>query len=116
MHSSKKTILDELLFNVHNIQDVQNVHEGDMMVRINTSEARQGLADLLNRVLYRGERIILHRRGRDVAAIVSLEDLELLERFEDQIDLQDAKKALKEAKKKGTKPLSSVMQELGIER
>ncbi len=86
------------------------------MNRLNASEAREGFADLLNRVAYRGERIVLHRRGKDVAAIVSVEDLELLERLEDERDLKAAKAALREAKKKGTKPLSKVMKELGIER
>lgn len=86
------------------------------MARINTSDARHEFADVINRVAYRGERIVLHRRGRDVAAIISLDDLELLERLEDENDVKAAKAALREAKKKGTKPLSEVMEELGIER
>ena len=53
---------------------------------------------------------------KDVAAIISLEDLELLERLEDENDLKAAKAAIREAKKKGTKPLSQVIEEMGIER
>ena len=86
------------------------------MARINTSDARHEFAEVINRAAYRGERIVLHRRGRDVAAIISLEDLELLERLEDENDVKAAKAALREAKKKGTKPLTQVMEELGIER
>ena len=86
------------------------------MVRMNTSEVRHEFAEVINRAAYRGERIVLHRRGKDVAAIISLEDLELLERLEDENDLKAAKAALREAKKKGTKPLSQVMEEMGIER
>ncbi len=86
------------------------------MVRINSSEARQDFAEVINRAAYRGERIVLHRRGKDVAAIISLEDLRLLERLEDEQDLKAAKAALREAKKKGTKKLSALMDELGIER
>jgi prevent-host-death family protein len=90
--------------------------KGEPMARMNTSDARHEFAEVINRAAYRGERIVLHRRGRDVAAIISLEDLELLERLEDENDVKAAKAALREAKKKGTKPLTQVMEELGIER
>jgi antitoxin Phd len=85
------------------------------MVRLNASDARNDFSEVLNRVAYQGERIVLHRRGKDVAALISLEDLALLEKFEDAQDLRDAKAALKEAAKKGVKPLSRVMEELGSE-
>ncbi len=44
---------------------------------IPVSEAREQLADLVNRVAYRRERITLGRRGKKIAAIVSAEDLDL---------------------------------------
>jgi prevent-host-death family protein len=90
--------------------------KGDSMARMNTSDARHEFAEVINRAAYRGERIVLHRRGRDVAAIISVEDLELLERLEDENDVKAAKAALREAKQKGTKPLTQVMEELGVER
>jgi prevent-host-death family protein len=85
------------------------------MVRLNASDARNDFSEVLNRVAYQGERVVLHRRGKDVAALISLEDLGLLEKYEDEQDLRDAKAALKEAAKKGAKPLSRVMEELGSE-
>jgi prevent-host-death family protein len=52
------------------------------------TEARKDLAELVNRVAYGGERIPLSRHGKVVAAIVSAEDLELLERVAAQrVDL-----------------------------
>ena len=36
------------------------------------------------------ERIILIRHGKDVAGIISIDDLNLLEKLEDRLDLQDA--------------------------
>jgi prevent-host-death family protein len=45
---------------------------------IPVSEAREQLADLVNRAAYRRERITLGRHGKKIAAIVSAEDLELL--------------------------------------
>ncbi|WP_067828060.1 type II toxin-antitoxin system Phd/YefM family antitoxin [Actinomadura kijaniata] len=45
---------------------------------IAVTEARKVLADLINRVVYGGEEVVLTRHGRPVAALVSPEDLELL--------------------------------------
>lgn len=50
-------------------------------VEIGVTDARAALADLVNRVAYRGERVVLTRHGKAVAAIVSAEDLELLDRL-----------------------------------
>lgn len=66
------------------------------MASVSTSKVRDGLSDAINRVAYGGERILLERRGKPIAAIVSVEDVELLERLEDKIDVEAAKKALKE--------------------
>jgi prevent-host-death family protein len=60
------------------------------------SKARDEFAETLNRVAYRGERVVLRRHGKDVAAIVPVEDLQLLEDIEDRMDLEAARKALKE--------------------
>lgn len=39
---------------------------------------------------------MVHRRNKPVAVVVPIEDLELLERFEDELDLRDALEAMKE--------------------
>lgn len=44
-----------------------------------TSEARAAFADLVNRVAYGGERIVLERHGRHVAALVPMTDFARLE-------------------------------------
>lgn len=66
----------------------------DMEVSLST--ARDSLAEMVNRVRFGGERLTLTRRGRPVAAIVSVEDAELLERLEDAADLDAARSALAE--------------------
>ena len=43
------------------------------------SDARSCLTDIVNEVAYAGKRVILTRKGKKLAAIVSLEDLEALE-------------------------------------
>ena len=70
------------------------------MTRLNISKARAEFPDILNRAAYGHERTILSRRGKDLAAIISIEDLQLLERLArdemDRIDLEDARAALAE--------------------
>ena len=66
------------------------------MSRIAASEAREKFATILNEVAFGGERVLLHRHGKDVAAVVPIEDLELLEALEDKMDLDTARKALAE--------------------
>jgi prevent-host-death family protein len=78
------------------------------------SDARKELSELVNRASYGGERILLRRNGREVAAIVSPEDLRLLEELEDRIDLEDARASLAEAKRKGTIPWAKVKARLGL--
>jgi prevent-host-death family protein len=66
-------------------------------IRITISKAREDFAETLNRVAYRGERIILHRREKDVVAIIPIEDLALLEELEDRLDIEAAREALAES-------------------
>jgi prevent-host-death family protein len=54
------------------------------MDEIPVTQARAELSDLVNRVTYGGERIVLTRHGKAVAAIVSAADLARLGRGEDQ--------------------------------
>jgi antitoxin Phd len=82
------------------------------MTSIPITEAREHLADLGNRVALRGERVVVERRGKDLFALVPLEDVELLERLEDEEDLRMARKAMKE---KGTNiPWEKVKKDLGL--
>ena len=82
------------------------------MVRIAASEAREDFAETINQVVYRGERIVLHRRGKNLAAIVPIADLELLESLEDWIDVEAARKALKERGR--NIPLKKIKAQLGL--
>ena len=78
------------------------------MTHLPVSKAREGLAEALNRVAYSGERIVLERRGKRIAAIVSVEDLDLLERLEDDLDVALARERLADAEKRGTVPWEKV--------
>ncbi len=61
---------------------------------ISVSDARDDFAELVNRVAYAHERVRVVRRGKELAAIVPMADIELLEALEDEIDLAAAREAL----------------------
>ena len=69
---------------------------------VSAVQIRERLAEVINRAAYGKERVILACRGKAVAAIVSLEDVELLEALEDRIDLENARAALSEAEEEAT--------------
>lgn len=81
------------------------------MKSLDASELRQQIADALNTVAYAGERIAIKRHGKRIAVLVPVDDLELLEAMEDRVDLELAKKALKE---KGRIPWGRAKKELGL--
>ena len=87
------------------------------VTRLNVSKAREEFPELVNRAAYGKERIIVSRRGKDLAAVIPIDDLRLLERLAreemERLDLEDARAALKEADEKGTIPLRDLMRELG---
>ena len=84
------------------------------MVRIPTVKARDEFSDLVNRAAYGKERVVLTRRGKPLAAVVPLEDVELLERLEDRIDLDEARAALAEAREDGTVSWEKIKAEIGL--
>ena len=84
------------------------------MTKISVSEARGDFSEVVNQVCYTGERVVLHRRGKDLAVIVPVSDLEILEAIEDSMDIEAAKSAIKEAKNKGTIPWLKLKKELNL--
>ena len=74
------------------------------------SDVRRNFSGILNRA-QRGDLIIVNRRGKPAAAIVSIEDLELIERYEDELDIRAARKARRE---KGRIPWEQIKRELNL--
>jgi prevent-host-death family protein len=81
-----------------------------MSPKLTASAARQNFSDVLNRAAYRGERVIVHRGKKAIAAVVPMADIEFLEEVEDRIDLAEARKRLNEP----TIPWSKIKKELGL--
>ena len=81
------------------------------MTEIGVADIRANLADVINRVAYGGERIVLQRRGKQVLAVVPMEDLALIEEMENRADIRAALKARKE---KGEVSLEKIKARLGM--
>jgi prevent-host-death family protein len=61
-----------------------------MLKKISTADARKKFANIINRVAFGKESFILTRRGEALAALVSVEDLKLLQEMEERKDIEDA--------------------------
>ncbi|XVN41498.1 MAG: type II toxin-antitoxin system prevent-host-death family antitoxin [Rickettsia endosymbiont of Argas persicus] len=82
------------------------------MLNITTSVAREYFSEIINRSSYGKERIILSRRGKDLAAVIPIEDLKLIELIENKLDIEEAEEAIREAKLKGTISLDEFKKEI----
>jgi prevent-host-death family protein len=84
------------------------------MGQVSTVDARAQFSEIINRAAFGKERVTLTRRGKEIVAVVPIEDVKLLEALEDKIDLEEARAALAEAKKKGTVSWEKIKKELGL--
>lgn len=80
---------------------------------VSTADAKEEFAELINRVSHYKERIILTRRGHDVAVIVPIEDLLILQKAQNKNELEEASAALQEARSKGTFSIDDLKDEIG---
>ncbi|MDO8477126.1 MAG: type II toxin-antitoxin system Phd/YefM family antitoxin [Candidatus Rokubacteria bacterium] len=75
---------------------------------------RKGFSGAISRVASPGDRIVIQQRGKPMAALVSLNDLRMLETLEDQIDVEAARKALADPKNRKRIPWRRVKATLGL--
>ena len=76
---------------------------------ISISEMKDSLSEILNRVAYGQERIFVASRGKPKAAVISVDDLKLLEELEDALA---AREALAEDERGETISLEELIAEL----
>lgn len=53
-----------------------------MMIRLPASLARERFSEILNEVAHGNKRMVLQRHGKDVAAVISAQDLKRFEELE----------------------------------
>lgn len=86
------------------------------MTRLNLASVQADLSGLVGRIVKEGERIVVELEGADVAALVSVEDLMVLEGLQDQCDYEAAERALAEMRAAGENPIpwEEAKAELGL--
>lgn len=82
-------------------------------MKITTADARKHMAELLNRAAYGGERFVVTRHGKDLVAIVPIEEMTLLDRLRRLLSKKDFEAAVAEVKASRTRPWDEVRRELG---
>ena len=86
------------------------------MTRIPVTQARKTLSDVVSHVAFGGDRVILSRNGRDLAAIIPMDVFRRIEAEEDRLDLADLRRAKREAEERSEKaiPYEEVRAALGL--
>ena len=59
-----------------------------MVASISAMQLRASIGDVLNRIQYRGERVVVERKGEPVAAIIGVADLRRLEALETEQEIE----------------------------
>ncbi|MFZ1935796.1 MAG: type II toxin-antitoxin system Phd/YefM family antitoxin [Thermoguttaceae bacterium] len=84
------------------------------MTHLDASQACHEFTDTLERVAIGKERIVLQNQGQDVAVLVPIEDLSLLEQLEDRADVKAAEAAEAAARGETPIPWEEARQQLGL--
>ena len=87
----------------------------DDLPSVSLTELRESLPDTIGRVAHGKERLLIKRHNRPVAAVVSMDDVRLLEMLDDILDLEAAAEALEEIASGGDlKGAAEFRKELGL--
>jgi|TARA_B100001971_G_C18091042_1_gene483514 prevent-host-death family protein len=90
------------------------VNKDEVMKQITTAEARKHLAELLNRAAYAKERFVVTRHGKELVAIVPLEEVTLLDRLRALLSKKDFEAAIQEMEDSGTLSWDEVRRDLDL--
>ena len=85
-----------------------------MMLSQKAGARRTGISEVIGRGASIGDRIVIQHRGKPIAALVSLNDLRMLETLEDQIEVEAARKALAGPRNRKRIPWRLVRAALGL--
>ena len=76
---------------------------------LTTVEARDNFAELIDRAALSSERIVITRHGEPMAALISLEDLELVEEIERRLERRNRRRAAAPARRPEAQPTAEQM-------
>jgi prevent-host-death family protein len=88
----------------------------DAAASLSSAEAQDSFEDVLDRAVHEKERVVLTRRGRPVAALVPIADLEFLEAIEGRLEAEEYRRAREEFERSGEAaiPWETIKAELGL--
>jgi prevent-host-death family protein len=88
----------------------------DAVEHLSCAEARDHFDDLLDRAVKQKERVVLTRRGKPVAALVPIGDVEFLEAIEDLLEAEEYRRAKEEFAQSGEAavPWEKIKAEFGL--
>ena len=78
---------------------------------VSAMQLRQSIGALLNRVQYAGERIVVARQGKPVAALVGWPELQRIERLEEEHELALVAAAKQLLAREGAVPFSALLEQ-----
>lgn len=81
------------------------------MTTISISSIREHISEVVSNVLFKGDRVCIERNGKPACALVSIDDLKLLEAIENKADIEAAKESLARNDFAG---LDELQKELGL--
>lgn len=84
------------------------------MKPISTADARKNMAELVSRAAYGGERFVVTRHGKELAAIVPVGDATVLERVRALLEKRDYEAAMEAMAELGTVPWEEVRRDLDL--
>lgn len=83
------------------------------MTTLDTTVARKDFSSVVD-AANKGERFLLKRHGKTMAAVVSIRDLAVLRAIEDRFDREAADAALKDVEANGTVSWDEMKAKLGL--
>lgn len=88
------------------------------MTTVSAEKARNSFSEIISHAAFSKERFVITRNGKKLAAIIPMEELELLEQMlenlEDQMDVKDIEAALEDSKQGKTIPWDKVKKDLNL--
>ena len=84
------------------------------MTRVKSTDAKKQLTQILARTARTMRRVMVTSRGKDVAAVVPIEAVQLLEEIEDRLDPDEARVALASTKREDTVTWKKIKRDLGL--
>lgn len=86
----------------------------ERMQPITAAEARRNMSELVNRAAYGGERFVVTRHGKELVAIVPLQDATLLDRLRGLLEAREYDAALRAIQEDGTLAWDDVRRDLDL--